>query len=294
MNGMKILVTGATGFTGQRVLPLLVQKEEIRCFVRRNGNSKGIEKFGYELSYGDLSDLESLKRAMSGCDVLINVASLGFGHAPGIVKTAEEAGIRRAIFVSTTALFTQLNATSKSVRRQAEDCIRGSGLYWTILRPTMIYGAPGDRNMIRLIMLLDSSPLIPIFGTGNNLQQPVHVEDVVKSIIAVLFHEDTIHNEFNLSGKSPHTYDEIVDLTAKALGKRVLKVHLPLKPSMYVMMLYERICSKPFLKSEQVMRLNENKNFDHSPAQKAFGYNPISFEQGITREVSLYRQLKDH
>ncbi len=290
---MKILVTGATGFTGERVLPMLMGEGEIRCFVRPSSNIQKIKDFGYELYYGDLIDLESLKTAMAGCDALINIASLGFGRGPGIVKTAEEAGIRRAVFISTTALFTQLHAKSKSIRREAEDCIKASKLDWTILRPTMIYGAPGDRNIIRLIRFIDRWPLIPVVGSGNYLQQPVYVEDVAESIVSALLSEKTAKREFNISGKYAHTFIEIIDLIAQALGKRIKKVHIPSKISLYAITLFETFSKKPWIKSEQIMRLNEHKNFDYSSAREAFGYDPISFKEGITKEVALYRQLKN-
>lgn len=287
------MVTGATGFTGQRVLPLLMGKGEICCLLRPNSDVRKIEEFGYEIVFGDLGNLDSLKKAMFGSDALINIASIGFGHAPGIVNTAEKAGIKRAIFISTTALFTQLDVTSKSVRQQAEDCIKASKLEWTILRPTMIYGSPGDRNMIRLIRFLDRFPVIPIFGNGNYLQQPVYVNDVAKSIVGLLFNDNTIQKVFNISGKFPHTYNNIIDLTAKALRKKTIKIHLPFKLSLYAIRLYENISSKPLITCEQIMRLNEHKNFDYSYAKEIFGYNPSSFEEGISKEVTLYRQIRD-
>jgi len=290
---MKILVTGATGFTGQRVLPLLMGKGEICCLLRPNSDVRKIEEFGYEIAFGDLSDLDSLTKAMFGYDALINIASIGFGYAPGIVKTAEKAGIKRAIFISTTALFTQLDVTSKSVRQQAEDCIKASKLEWTILRPTMIYGSPGDRNMIRLIGYIDRFPVIPIFGKGNYLQQPVYINDVAKSIVDVFFNDKTIQNVFNISGKFPHTYNEIIDFTARALRKKIIKIHLPFKLSLYAMWLYGKMSSKPLITCEQIMRLNEHKNFDYSYAKEVFGYNPSSFEEGISKEVTLYRQIRD-
>ncbi len=76
---MKILVTGATGFTGEEVFPLLKEKAEIRCLVRPNSNVQMIKKLGHELTYGDFAELSSLKKAMSGCDILANIASFGSG-----------------------------------------------------------------------------------------------------------------------------------------------------------------------------------------------------------------------
>ena len=92
---------------------------------------------------GDLDDARYLDEtfATARCDALVCVASLGFGHGPGIVAAAEEAGIPRAIFVSTTAVTTTLHPPTKQIRLAAEQQIRGSALDWTILRPTMIYGA---------------------------------------------------------------------------------------------------------------------------------------------------------
>ena len=105
---------------------------------------------------GDLDDGAALAGifARAGCDALVNLASLGFGHAPGIVRAAVRSGLDRAVFVSTTAVTTTLPARSKTVRLAAEDEIRSSDLSWTILRPTMIYGAAGDRNLSRLLVLL--------------------------------------------------------------------------------------------------------------------------------------------
>lgn len=287
---MKILVTGVTGFTGQRVAPLLSGKGVVRCFVRPGSEVKPLTELGYEVAYGELGDPDTLSSAMRGRELLINIASLGFGHAAKIVAAAEAAGISRAVFISTTALFTTMDVGSKQVRQEAEDCIRASKLEWTILRPTMIYGAPDDRNMIRLIRFMDRSSLIPIFGSGSYLQRPIHVEDMARCIVAAAFNEKTFKGEFNVSGKYSHTYNEIVDLTAKALGKRIMKIHIPYRLSLYGAGIYGRFSAAPRLTVEQIMRLNEHKDFGHQAAKDAFGFDPISFEEGIRAEVKLFSQ----
>src|SRR5688572_30265999 len=126
---MKIFVTGATGFTGSRVVPLLLKNGyEVRCLHRLSSDRSFLSAPEIEWAEGNLSDAQALTEAMRGADALVNVASLGFGHAESIVRAAQKAGIQRAIFISTTAIFTQLNAKSKTVRVAAELAIETSGL----------------------------------------------------------------------------------------------------------------------------------------------------------------------
>ncbi len=200
---MKILVTGGAGFTGRRVISLLAGQGQIRCLVRQGCAIANIETLKYEVVYGDLSDLESLTKAMIGCEALINIASMGFGHVPEIIRCAEKTGIKRAIFISTTAIFTHLNTNSKSIRQEAEDCVMRSSLEWTILRPTMIYGTPDDRNMIHLLAFIRRWHVMPIPGSGQKAQQPVHVDDVATAVVDAFFSEKTIHKSYNISGRQP-------------------------------------------------------------------------------------------
>ena len=283
---MKVFVTGATGFTGSYVIPLLLKNGyEVRCLHRPGSDRSVLPQPEIEWAPGDLSDPRALSSAMQGTDLLVNVASLGFGHADSIVCAAKEAGIQRAVFVSTTAIFTQLNAKSKKIRLAAEESIETSGLKYTILRPTMIYGSPRDRNMWRLIRFLGYSPIIPIFGDGEYLQQPIYVGDVAQAIVSCLCDDQTIGKSYNIAGKSALTYDQVIDTIAGLMNKRVWKVHIPSAPVVSLLKAFERL-HLPFpIKAEQVLRLNENKNFSYEEAENDFGFKPSSFRQGITWEL---------
>ena len=160
--------------------------------------------------------------ASARCEALVNLASLGFGHAPAIVSAAQAAGLDRAVFVSTTAVTTALPARSKAVRLAAEQAIRSSGLKWAILRPTMIYGAPGDRNMSRLLVLLARArrasalrglqmPLVlPTPGGGRRLQQPVHVADVASAVLAAAVRPETAGRSYDVAGPDPLTFADLL------------------------------------------------------------------------------------
>jgi uncharacterized protein YbjT (DUF2867 family) len=225
---MKIFVTGATGFTGSRVVPLLLKSGyAVRCLYRASSDRSSLAGLNVEWALGDVSDSQSLSTAMQGTDALVNVASLGFGHADSIVSAAKRAGIQRAVFISTTAIFTQLNAGSKKVRVAAELAIETSGLKYTILRPTMIYGSPRDRNMWRLIRFMRVSPIVPIFGDGKYLQQPIYVDDVAQALVSCLSNDNALGKSYNIAGKQALTYNAVIDTIAKKMNKRVWKIHVP-------------------------------------------------------------------
>jgi uncharacterized protein YbjT (DUF2867 family) len=266
---------------------LLKNGYEVRCLYRSTSDRSYLSdsKIGWAL--GDISDSKSLSAAMQGANALVNVASLGFGHADSIISAAKIAGIQRAIFISTTAIFTQLNAPSKKVRVAAELAVETSGLKYTILRPTMIYGSNRDRNMWRLIRFMRYSPIVPVFGDGKYLQQPIYVGDVAQAAVSCLSNESTIGKSYNIAGKDALTYNDVIDTIARQLNKRVWKIHMPSKPIVSILRLFEKIHIPFPIKAEQVLRLNENKDFSYVDAQKDFGFSPLSFEEGIGFECKF-------
>ena len=289
---MKVFITGGTGFTGSRVVPLLLQNGyEVRCLYREKSDRSHRTLPEIEWTLGDVSNLDALSSSMQGTDALVNIASLGFGHADSIISAAKNAGIKRAIFISTTAIFTQLNAGSKKVRLVAEAAIQNSGLEYTILRPTMIYGSVRDRNMCRLIRFMRYSPLVPVFSDGNYLQQPIYMDDVAQAILDCLASEKTIGKSYNIAGAHPLTYNQIIDTIANAMSKRTWKIHFPSVPIAATLKFFERL-RLPFpIKAEQILRLNENKDFSYTEAQKDFNFQPRSFAEGIALEIKQMRMI---
>jgi nucleoside-diphosphate-sugar epimerase len=287
---MKVFVTGATGFTGSRFVPLLLNNGyEVRCLYRASSDRSQLSSSAVEWAQGDLSDTASLSASMQETDALVNLASLGFGHADSIISAAKSAGIKRAIFISTTAIFTQLNARSRTVRVAAERAIETSGLDYTILRPTMIYGSPRDRNMWRLIKFMRISPIVPVVGDGKSLQQPIYVDDVAAAILGCLKSDTTLGKSYNIAGGQALTYNEVIDTIARQMNKRAWKLHVPSKPVVSLLRFFERV-GIPFpIKAEQVLRLNENKDFSYAEAQRDFGFSPLVFEEGINLELSNSR-----
>ncbi len=289
---MKVHVTGGSGFLGGAVIPrLLAAGHAVTALARSTSSADRVRQLGAQPVDGDLDRPETLAPAFEagGSEALVNLASLGFGHAETIVRTAEEAGLKRAVFVSTTAVFTSLNPASKAVRLAAEDTIQASALDWTIVRPTMIYGGPGDRNMGRLLRFLRRSPAVPLPGGGRRLQQPVHVEDLADAIVTCLKRAATIRQTYDLAGPDPLTLRQVIGQAAEAVGRRPVLVPVPLGPAVAGCRLYEKVSSRPRIKAEQLERLGEDKAFDISFAQRDLDYRPRTFREGIVQEWQAIR-----
>lgn len=282
---LPVALAGGTGFTGRRVAARLVAAGASPvCLVRATGNAGALPP-GVEQRPGDLGDAASLDRWLAGCRSMISCASMGFGHAPGLVAACERAGILRAVFVSTTAIFTSLPAPSKAVRTAAEAAVIASRLRWTILRPTMIYGARGDRNVERLLRAVARWPLIPVPGSGRSLVQPVHVDDLADGIVAAWSAGAAAGRAYDLSGAAPVTLSELIDAAAAAVGRSVTQVRLPLGPVAGTLGLLETAGLRLPVRREQVLRLAEDKAFPHAAAAADLGFSPRGVAEGLRDEA---------
>jgi nucleoside-diphosphate-sugar epimerase len=284
---LTVALAGGTGFTGRRVAGRLAARGyALRCLVRERSD-RSVLPTDVACVVGDLDDPAALSAWLRGCDGLVYCASMGFGQIPAVVAAAEEAGLRRAVFVSTTAIHTRLAARSKAMRVAAEETVRASRLAWTILRPTMIYGAPGDRNMERLLRRVARPWPVFVPGNGRALIQPVHVDDLAEAIVVAFATPAAERRDYVISGRAPLSLDATIDAAAGAVGRRRRKVHLPLAPVAGGVRVLETLRLPSPVKSEQVLRLAEDKAFPHDDAARDLGFAPRSFEVGIAEEARL-------
>jgi len=283
---MKVCVVGGTGFTGSYVVKRLLDKKlDVSCLVRPTSSLASIPESRVQRVVGDLDDPRSLENAFAGSEALIFVASMGFGQVPGVIEELKRSQIRRAVFFSSTSIFTKLNPLSKGLRMAAEEAVKLSGLDYTILRPTMIYGDGRDRNIARLIRYVAGHRLILVPGSGTRMQQPVFVDDLAGAAVASILSPCSVGKEYELSGREPITFTRMIEEIGQRLGRGVRRLHLPIRPIILGLRLSERIGLKLPIKAEQIERLEEDKAFDWSRAADDFGYDPRSFEQGLDHEL---------
>jgi len=280
-----IFITGATGNTGQALLRLLVSDDAFRgvpitCLCRPGGRGERLLSFGVKIAGGDASNAESLKKVYQGEPTVIHISSIF--HTSAVLEGCR--GMKRLIAVSSTRLFSKTWERSREIEA-AEREIERSGVPYTILRPTMIYGNSEDRNISKFIRLIRKYPIVPLPGGGKSIFQPVHVDDLAGCIVAALKTPASTGKSYDVPGGSAHTLREIVDIISGILKKKVLIVPFPLVLAEAAAGFQEKLLARPFIHREQIERLREDKQYDFSEAAKDLGYTPRELRAGIEQEI---------
>ena len=301
-----LYITGITGHSGKWLLKRLASegyRGKIRC-VMRDSRDNAPEKYcifdkcnlDIEFAVGKLEDEKFLTESMTGIHTIIHIA--GIIHSPKIVDAAIRNHVDWVILVHTTGRFSKYKSASE-VYIKIEDEITDHKVFsesgdrilnCTVLRPTMIYGSSGDKNMYRLIGYLKERKVFPLFGNGQNLMQPVHARDLGNAYYDILMNsEQTKNKEYNLSGKAPITYLNIIKAIRSYLGSNIIIIPLPISFSIFAAIVYNALFKNAIITVEQVKRMQEDKAFSHADAIRDFDYNPISFEIGIQEEIDEYK-----
>jgi len=279
-----IFITGGTGNTGQALLRLLAADETFRgapitCLCRPGGRGERLLPFGVKIAGGDASSTASLRKVYQGEPVVIHISSIF--HTGAVLEGC--AGMKRLIAVSSTRVFSKTWDKAKEIE-EAERAIVRSGVPFTILRPTIIYGVPGYRHFELLIRAIQISPVLLLPG-GASMFQPVHVDDVAACIVTALKYPGSIGRSYNVPGGSALTLREMVNVISGILKKSPLVVPVPLALAEAAAALNDGTLRNPTFTLELIRRLREDKSCDYSETTKDLGYSPRSFTDGIKQQI---------
>ena len=286
-----LLVAGASGHSGGWFIKKLISESyegNIRCFIRSTSDIGFMRNspLNIEFSKGDLNDLMFVEKALEGVQTVIHIAGISLSN--NIVKACIKHKIEWAIFICTTGIFSKYKSASNGYI-DSEKQIINSGINYTIIRPTMIYGSSMDRNIWKLINYIDQHKFFPVFGKGLNLMQPILARDLGEAIYLVLMNKDKcINQEYNIAGKYPISYNKLLMAIANQLNSKTIFLHIPYLLSYIAAHIYNFYKPDAIISVEQVMRMNEDKTFDFSGAEKDFGFSPVAFEDGISDEIDEY------
>ncbi len=268
---------------------LLAGGHDVRCLVREDSpNASRLAGMGVEIARGDTRSEGDLVRTLSGVDAVAHVAGIAF--SPTVAAAMGRAGVERLLAVSSTSYHSRFEFRS-GPKREMEKVVGESGLSWTVVRPTMIFGSELDKNVHKLLRFLDRSPVFPVFGDGENLWQPVFYKDCAKGAYEALVREAAIHEIYDLPGSRPLTYNDLVKTAAEAIGREPRIVHFPIEPVRSSLALAEKLRIPLPIKSGQVVRLREDKAYSYRKAADELDHSPRPFEEGVALEVRRLREL---
>lgn len=289
-----IYIAGGTSFLGKKVIKKLLAEEiKVRCLFRSEAAKSKLIDLGedfknqLDLADGNLYSSDSLVYSLKGSQSAIYMVRLEYiDFVKNFLDAALKCGLKRVIFVSSTTTMLPTENKFKILKLEAEELIKKSGLNYTILRPTMIYGGKEDNNFFKMLSFIQKKGFFVIFGSGKNLIQPVHVDDAADAIFKVLDNPAAYNKTYVLCGKDALQYNEMLQIVRNTLGRNFRIVKLPIGASKFAVNIYKKIVKKSDFNSDQIERMKINKAYSYEEAGRDFGFAPMSFKEGIKKEIT--------
>jgi uncharacterized protein YbjT (DUF2867 family) len=237
-----LLLTGATGSIGSRLLPLLLERgEEVRCLVREP-RKLGRRRVDVQIALGDLGEMSDpylVRQALRGVDTVIHLAASIRDQPPKrieelnglatvrLLRGAERSGVESFHFFS--ALDAQAAQRTRFFRAKwlAERAVLSSPLRTAVFAPSIVYDHSDP--WITLLRRFSFLPVLPVSGAGQARFQPIWAADVARAVVGALERgSEERTRRFELAGPETLTYDQMSDLVSRVAGRPRPLVHVPL------------------------------------------------------------------
>lgn len=290
-----ILVVGGTSFLGRALLTQLNDSGfQLRILLEPAAESPSLPSgLSIEAALSSLQDERGIRAALVGVETILHVGGASLGMKPGdpseehgraaeiLVEKAREAGIRRIVYVS------QLGADRASAypllqaNARVEDAIRGSGLDYTILRTSVLFGA-GDAFTSGLAQLIAASPLLFYLpGDGTTTLQPLWVHDLATCILWSLDLEETIGNVYSVGGPEYFSLEEIVRIIMREAA--MLRIIVKTRPPYlrFGARLIQWVLPSPPVNTHWIDYLAVSRTTDLNTLPRVFGLAPSRMEDRL-------------
>lgn len=321
---MRVLVTGATGFLGGHLIEEMAKGPHVPvCAHRQGSDTSSIDRLGLEKVMFDLTDRGSMLRALKGVDAVVHLAAyytftgkkemydkVNVKGTGDLLEGCKEAGVKRFLYCSSTEAMgpiasppgdedSPLNPQYEYGRSKAkaEELVRSSGLDWTILRPSGIYG-PSNVDDVAYYFITSFKGFASkfIIGSGKNYIQFVHVKDVVQGFLKALDRPESIGGVYIITQAKPYTYEEVYRVLANIFQQKEPRWRIS-KPLAKLMMLpiegfSSLIGRENFLyRRETVESVTSDRAFVIDRARRDLGYEPVyDLPEGMAETVAWYRE----
>lgn len=322
---MKVIVTGGSGFIGGHLIRRLLESgHEVDALARPSSQSIFPEKCGIRRLYGDISDSQSLNGVAGEWEVAINTAGLmgKFGvtrerlfsvnalGAENLFRFFRERGVRHFVHLSTVGVTgpgqrLDENAPCKPSNDYEESKYEGEkrltalyrmkGCDLTILRVGFTYG-PEDLHKLSLFRAINGRKFF-LIGSGENLLQPIYVEDLVEGIKTTINRRLHGVQVFNMCGYPPITWRDFTSTLAERMGKKIPGFHIPRFLARAAAASFEKtgkiFSFNPILTHSRVSLMTHSYTYSVDRAKNTLGFAPkTGVKEGVSRTIDWYRQRR--
>jgi uncharacterized protein YbjT (DUF2867 family) len=291
-----VLVTGASGFVGGHVVARLrADGRDVRAFVRDPASARDLDA---ELVQGDMTDPQSVRRAVAGCETVIHLVGILHGRPEqfrrvmiegtrSLIAAAKEANVRRVVLMSAlgaTAETKDLVPYYNAKWTQDQD-LKASGLEHVIFRPSFVFARDGG-ILPTFATLARFAPVTPIVGSGRQRIQPIHADDVAAYFSAAVDLPAAANRLFELGGPDAVSWNELWTRLKRALGVRRPSVHVPMALARLNAMLTERLPGEIPLTRDLLKMLEAGDNVvTDTSAVQVFGLPLLPLDEQLRRSA---------
>jgi dihydroflavonol-4-reductase len=321
---LRVLVTGATGFTGGHLARALHARGHHVVAMVRNGSAAGdLASAGIALRVGDLAKPETLLSAVQEIDVVYNIAALYRqaalpdsvyhqvnGTAVGqLVEAAARAGVRRVVHCSTVGVHGDVEhppanedaplrpgdiyqVAKLEGERIGREAAARTGIELVIARPSGIYG-PADRRLLKLFRGVARRRFV-ILGDGRIFYHLTYIDDLVEGFRLCGEVAVAAGRTYILAGAEVPTLNDLTAMIAKDAGVPPPRLRLPVWPFWIAGAACEALCApfgiEPPIYRRRVDFFTKSRAFDITRARQELGYAPqVGLPEGIHRTMTWYR-----
>jgi nucleoside-diphosphate-sugar epimerase len=322
---VRVLVTGATGFTGGHLAHTLAARGyRVKGLVRQAARTTELQAAGIEPVIGALEDRAALVRAVKDVDVAYHIAAVyrqaGIPKAMyravnanavgNLIEAAAEGGVRRLVHCSTVGVHGDIEhppanedaplgpgdiyqETKVEGERIAREAAARTGLAVTIARPSGIYG-PGDRRLLKLFRGVARRRFV-VLGSGNIFYHLTYIDDLVEGFRLCGEVAAAANRTYILAGGEVTTLNELMELIAGEAHVPPPRLHLPVWPFWLAGAACEALCVpfgiEPPIYRRRVDFFTKSRAFDISRARTELGYAPqVGLRDGIRRTLTWYKE----
>ena len=293
-----VLVTGGTGALGSILVNRLADEGlAVRVFSRRATRvnlAPGIQPFD-----GDIRDQSALLPALAGTDAVVHLAGIlrESGRTQtfdgvfregtvAVIEAARKAGVRRLIHVTGFGADPNSPDAFTRARGLAEKATEASGLEWTIIRPSVVFGIRGSMfdRMTRSVKQTAPFAIVPL---KNGMFQPLWRDDVADCIVAPLRDDETAGRVYVLGGPDAWSYIDLVRQAIRQLRLRRIILPLPAPMLLTGASLPRLIGKEAMVTASELRQLTMDNRTDPDILRSAFHVNPTRLKERLDETFRL-------